>query len=116
MATSIQSSIAEKNGNLFGLIWLDFNENTKETRDIEQKLRPHVISHLKKFEDLKLCHKYIEQRSQLERIILIVSGYYGREIVPLIHHLEHVVSIYVYCMDKKGNEQWACKFPKVELY
>ncbi|CAF3158929.1 unnamed protein product [Rotaria sp. Silwood2] len=44
---------------------------------------------------------------------MVVSGQLGREIVPSIHNLRQVISIYVYCFDKKRNEQWACKHAKV---
>jgi hypothetical protein len=98
----------------FCLIWLDADVNVKGNRDTEQKLRT-IINHLKKFHDVEQCQQYIEQRSQKDRLVLIVSGRFGREIVPSIHKLRQVTSIYVYCMDKKGNEQWACKFTKVRL-
>jgi hypothetical protein len=104
----------DKHLEIFCLIWLDVNLNVKETRDTEQKLRS-IINHLKKFQDVKQCQQYIQQRSKNDRLILIVSGRFGQEIVPSIHKLRQVISIYVYCMDKKNNEQWASKFPKVKL-
>lgn len=97
---------------IFCLIWLDVNVNIKEIRDTESKLRT-IINHLKKFQNIQQCQQYIEQRSTKDRLVLIVSSELGREIVPSIHKLRQVTSIYVYCMDKKRNEQWACKFPKV---
>jgi hypothetical protein len=120
MATAVlsnddfQTSIDDKNLEIFSLIWLDENVNVKDTRDTEQKLRS-IINHLKKFQDVKQCQQYIEQRSKKDRLIIIVSGQLGREIVPSIHNLRQVMSIYVYCMDKESNEQWACKFAKVKL-
>ena len=120
MATAVlsnddfQTNTDDKNLEIFSLIWLDENVNVKDTRDTEQKLRS-IINHLKKFQDVKQCQQYIEQRSKKDRLILIVSGQLGREIVPSIHKLRQVISIYVYCMDKKSNEQWACKFAKVKL-
>ncbi|CAF3810032.1 unnamed protein product [Rotaria sp. Silwood1] len=45
---------------------------------------------------------------------MIVSGQLGREIIPSIHELQQVISIYVYCIDKKGHEQWARNFAKVK--
>lgn len=99
---------------LFCLIWLDGNANAKETRDTEQKLSS-IINHLKKFQDVQQCQKFIEERSENDRLIMIVSGQFGREIVPSIHQLRQVISIYVYCMDKKVHEEWSCKFEKVKL-
>jgi hypothetical protein len=104
----------DKNLEIFSLIWLDENVNVKDIRDTEQKLRS-IINHLKKFQDVKQCQQYIERRSRKDRLILIVSGQLGQEIIPFIHNLRQVISIYVYCMDKISNEQWACKFPKVKL-
>ncbi|CAF1071152.1 unnamed protein product [Rotaria sordida] len=45
---------------------------------------------------------------------MIVSGQLGKEIVPSIHNLRQVMSIYVYCMNKAINEQWASRFVKVK--
>jgi hypothetical protein len=118
MATAIlsndhfQTNTDDKNLEIFSLIWLDENVNVKGTRDTEQKLRS-TINHLKKFQDVKQCQTYIEQRSKKDRLILIVSVQSGQEIIPFIHKLRQVISIYVYCTDKESNEQWACKFAKV---
>ncbi|CAF4119322.1 unnamed protein product, partial [Adineta steineri] len=100
-----------ENLEVFGLIWLD--SNVEETRETEQQLRS-IINRLKNFQNVKQCQQYIEERSENDRLVLIVSGRLGREIVPSIHKLRQVISIYVYCMDQKGNEEWALKFEKVK--
>jgi hypothetical protein len=118
MATSVlpnddfHTNTDDKYLEIFCLIWLD--ADVKETRNTEQKLRS-IINHLKKFQDVKQCQQYIEQRSQKDRVVLIVSGQLGQEIIPSIHKLRQVISIYVYCMDKKNNEQWTSKFAKVKF-
>ncbi|CAF1393546.1 unnamed protein product, partial [Rotaria sp. Silwood1] len=58
--------------------------------------------------------KYIEQRSQNERVVMVVSGRLGQAIVPSIHKIRQIISIYVYCIDKERNKQWAVNFPKVK--
>ncbi|CAF2843007.1 unnamed protein product [Rotaria sp. Silwood2] len=78
-----------------------------------RKLRS-IINNLLKFQDVTQCQKYIEERSHKDRLIMIVSGQLGQEIVPSIHKLQQVVSIYVYCMNKEKNEQWARTFAKVK--
>ncbi|CAF1013688.1 unnamed protein product [Adineta steineri] len=98
---------------IFCLLWLDASSSTKEGRDTEPKLRA-IINHLKKFHDTAQCQKYIHERSTKERVVMIVSGRLGREIVPSIHHLRQVISIYVYCMDKEGNEKWARNYKKIK--
>ena len=121
---------------LFSLIWLDASD--REPRDEEQKLRS-IINHVKKFQDVKQCEQYIEQTSEKDRLIVIVSGQLGMKIVPSIHKLRQVISIYLYCMNmdgyykegdykenddkkshdkkgylKKGYELWSSEFVKVK--
>ncbi|CAF0899531.1 unnamed protein product [Adineta steineri] len=103
----------DKSLEIFSLIWLYENVVVKDTRDTEVRLRS-IINHIKKFQDIKQCQQYIEQTSQKDRLVIIVSGSLGQEIVPFIHQLRQVISIYVYCMDKKSNEQWTCKFSKIK--
>ncbi|CAF1427681.1 unnamed protein product [Adineta steineri] len=103
----------DKSLEIFSLIWLDANVNVKDTRDTEVKLRS-IINYIKKFQNVKQCQQYIEQTSQEDRLVIIVSGRLGQEIVPFIHQLRQVISIYIYCVDKKSNEQWAHKFAKVK--
>ncbi|CAF1356529.1 unnamed protein product [Adineta steineri] len=121
MATAVlpnddfQTNTAEKSLEIFSLIWLDENVNVTDTRETEVKLRSiFFINHIKKFQDVQRCQQYIEQTSELDQLICIVSSRLGREIVPYIYHLRQVTSIYVYCKDKKSNEQWAHKFAKIK--
>ncbi|CAF2772323.1 unnamed protein product, partial [Rotaria sp. Silwood2] len=95
------------------IIWLDANVNTNERRSAEQKLAS-IVKHFEKFQDKEQCQKYIEEQSEKDRLVMIVSGQLGKEIVPSVHNLQQVMSIYVYCMNKEINEQWACRFVKVK--
>jgi hypothetical protein len=120
MATAIlsndefQANTDDKHLEIFSLIWLDMNAKVKETRDTEQKLR-FIINHLKKFQDIEQCQQYIEERSQKDRLVLIVNSQSGRQVVPSIHKLRQVISIYIYCMEKETNKEWTSKFAKVKL-
>ncbi|CAF3758372.1 unnamed protein product, partial [Rotaria magnacalcarata] len=97
----------------FSIIWLDANVNGKHIRDTEQKLRS-TNNRLKKFEDVTKCQKYIEGTSQRDRLVLIVSGRLGREIVPFIHEIRQIISIYIYCMDKAAYKKWSENFVKIK--
>ncbi len=115
MATANSKYFETNDNNLetFSLCWLDEQVNTTEdNRETQEKLR-EIINHLKTFDDQNECHQYIQSLSQQDRLILIISGRCGRQLVPQIHQLRQLISIYVYCMDKKGNEQWAKDFNKV---
>jgi hypothetical protein len=98
---------------IFSLVWFDTNINIEDNRGTQQKLRS-IINHINKFEDVQQCEKYIKQRSKKDRIVLVVNGQLGKELVSSIHNLRQVSSIYVYCMDKKNNEEWSNKFNKVK--
>lgn len=97
----------------FFLLWLDASANkTAENVDAQQQLRTS-INFLRTFEDDDRCEEYIRSISPYDRITFIVSGRLGQKIVPRIHALRQVSSIYVYCQDKKLNEAWAKPFKKV---
>ncbi len=58
---------------IFSLIWFDSSGYMEESEDTDQKLRT-VINQFKKFQDQQECRRYIEQRPQTDRLVLIVSG------------------------------------------
>jgi len=106
--------ISNENLETFSIFWLDAKVNANEdNRRTQLKLR-EIINHLKTFDDQNQCHQKILSLSPQDRLVLIVSGRCGRQLVPQIHHLRQVSSIYVYCMDKKANEQWAKDFIKIK--
>lgn len=109
--------ITQKDDNLpiYPLIWLDRLVNISEENLDGQKLIRSSIDNLKTFENVNKCEEYIRSISSDERIILIVSGRLGREITPHIHELRQVSSIYVYCLDKSANEEWAKQYKKVKI-
>jgi hypothetical protein len=71
------------------------------------------LIHLTTFDDDNKCEEYIRSTPKDDRIVLIVSGQLGQKIVPRIHQLRQISSVYVYCINKKQNEQWAQQFSKV---
>ena len=86
--------------------------SSEENIQAQQHLRT-LINQLTTFDNDVVCEKYIHSLEKDDRIILIVSGQLGQELVPRIHHLPQISLIYVYCIDKKHNEQWAKRFYKV---
>lgn len=97
----------------FSLLWLDGSVNkSKDNLETASKLRL-IIPYVQVFETIAECEHYINRTSIDERLILIVSGRLGQDIVPRIHHYRQILSIFVYCMNKNANEEWAKYFPKV---
>jgi hypothetical protein len=114
MATALSNTTQEdQNFETYCLIWLDASVNeSQENIQAQQQLRTS-INHLITFEDDQPCLQYIRCVPKDDRIILIVSGKLGRIIVPKIVQYRQIASIYVYCMNKEANEQWAKSFSKV---
>ncbi|CAF1335546.1 unnamed protein product, partial [Adineta steineri] len=97
----------------FTLIWLETNINCDQKHeDIEEKLRT-TINHIKKFDDLDKCKKYIEEASKDNKLVVLISGQSGQQLVPLIHQLQHISAIYIISEDK-NNKTWARDFPKLK--
>jgi hypothetical protein len=111
--TTLSPSVCNTDLETVCLIWLDASVNVS-TENIEtQKELQSIIHYFKTFQNVQDCEQFIQQKSNDDRIYFIVSGRLGQEIVPRIHHLRQVFSIYVYCQDKRKNEEWASKFNKV---
>jgi len=118
MAAMNNKVIQPYNHNLetFFLFWLDAQVNaTEENRQTQKKLR-QIINHLRTFDDQDQCQQCISYFSEQDRVILIVSGQLGRQIVPQIHRLRQLSAIYVYCRDKQLNDEWARHYTKVKNF
>ncbi|CAF1258766.1 unnamed protein product [Rotaria magnacalcarata] len=83
-----------KNLETFYLLWLDASVNkTEENVEAQQYLRTS-INYLETFENDKQSECYIQSLSSDDRVVLIVSGQLGQIIVPHIHSLRQLSSIY----------------------
>ena len=105
----------DNNLETFSLVWLDASVNSSQQNVKAQQQLRTSINYLKTFEHVDKCEQYIRSVFKEDRIILIVSGRLGQEIVPRIHQLQQVSAIYVHCLsaDKKKYEQWAKNYAKV---
>lgn len=113
MATETSKVGSEENLETFSLIWLDASVNdTQENVDAQHQLRKS-INFLKTFNNADDAEKYIRSLQRDDRIVFIVSGGLGQTIVPRIHSLRQISTIYVYCKDKKFHESWSKDFKKV---
>ena len=99
----------------FPLIWLDATiDRSKQNFDVKCQLQ-RLSNHLKTFTDSHQCECYIRSLSPDGEIVLIVSGHLGQIVIPRIHQLRQISSIYVFCMNKEKNERWSKQFKKVSF-
>ncbi|CAF5150463.1 unnamed protein product, partial [Rotaria magnacalcarata] len=106
------ANLQENNLETIYVIWLDASVNDLEENIKAQQSIRSIINHLIVFQTAIDCEQYINQTSRDDRILLIVSGRLGQEIVPRIHQCRQIFSIYVYCMNKARNDEWAKHFQK----
>ena len=84
-------------------MWLDRDTSDDPTTAIESLHRR--IDRVERFTDLATCEVAVQHHGK--PIILVVSGQMGRELIPRIHHLPQLVTVFVYCMDKQRNKEWS---------
>ncbi|CAF3159823.1 unnamed protein product, partial [Rotaria sp. Silwood2] len=100
---SVDQSV-NSNFESFACLWLDQNVNSTQDNIQTQKELRQVINHLRTFDNIDECEKYIRKITK-EKVVLIVSGSLGRQIVPQLHDLSQFSACYVFCQDQKANEQ-----------
>ncbi|UJR28164.1 hypothetical protein I4U23_009418 [Adineta vaga] len=84
----------------------DANNTLKNIANVVNKNRQIVHT----FNEIKACQEFI---MQVNNVCLIISGAYGIDLVPQIHNLEQIHSIYIFCMHKAKHELWASHYRKV---
>lgn len=103
-----------ENFETFSLIWLDPGIHSADNRLVQDKLRS-LISYLEAFDQLDHCHTYIQSISSNDRIIFVVHEEFSQQIIPQIHHLRQIFSIYIFCADKEFHQTWSEQYNKVIL-
>ena len=98
----------------FRLLWLapDIDKNEKNFNQSLDRMR-QVVNTIDFFTDADKCVEFLG-RIQNEQVLLIVSGFLGKSVVPLVHKLTRVDSIYIYCADTRRHEGWTQSWSKVK--
>ncbi|CAF3494933.1 unnamed protein product [Adineta steineri] len=96
------------------LIWLDNNitdDNTDCSNAIKQLKR--VVNNMYTFTDGEQCLEFIQTITN-NKICMIVSGLLGKHIVPHVHGMSQVDTIFIFCDNRKWHEQWTNEWPKIK--
>ena len=96
------------------LIWLDDsidNQNVNCRHTITQ-LRS-TINTTMTFTDPDECVDFLTNISD-ENVCMIISAALSQHLVPFIHPIAHLQSIFILCGNKTQLEQWAQNWPKVK--
>ncbi|CAF1066406.1 unnamed protein product [Adineta steineri] len=95
------------------LIWLDKNidENNDDYQNTITKLRrTHNDTNI--FTDVDQCLKFIQTVVDT-KVCMIVSGSLGQNIMPRVHNMSQIDSIFIFCDNQKSHEQWVKDWPKI---
>lgn len=107
------------------LVWLDTNLHQRASNiDTEIKLK-NLIDYIRVFDRVDACERYIKQIGRLnnsdymrkEKLLVLISTALAPTIIPHLHDLSQVKSIYVFGKAKtisKAHQDWLRKFPKVK--
>ena len=96
------------------LVWLDSNidNNNGDCRNTISQLR-RVVNDISTFTDGEECMQFIESIND-NKACMIISGSLGELIVPRVHNMSQVDSIFIFCGNKKHHEQWTQKWLKIK--
>lgn len=103
----------KENYEIFTLVWLDDSNTSSEKKLTVQAELRSIIDTVINFQDTNEFENYLEKLDSHERIIWIISGRLGRDLVPRFNHCSSISSIYVFCADRKKHIQWTSEYPKV---
>jgi tetratricopeptide (TPR) repeat protein len=126
MATSTKQTVNKTNGagarqrpnirmvqNVM-LIWLDSRidkDNTDCQNTITQLRR--TMNDVNTFTDGDQCIQFISTITN-NKACMIISGYLGQHIVPHVHNMSQLDSIFIFCGNKKRHEEWTKEWSKIK--
>ena len=96
------------------LIWLDSNidENSSDCQNTITYLR-RAVNAVNIFTDEGECIQFLADLAN-EKACMIISGALGQHIVPRVHDLSQIDSIFIFCGNKTYHEAWAKQWPKIK--
>ena len=95
------------------VIWLDSSvDNGKSDCLNTINQLECVVSTVRTYTDSEKCLKFMENMGH-DKACIIVSGTLGKRIVPRIHAMSQVESIFIFCHNRKNHEQWTKQWSKI---
>jgi len=91
------------------LAWVDVN-----TSLTTQKRLSSIGLTLNVFSDLNAFIDYITKNAtEPDSIILIISGLFGQQLMPMIEAFPQLRAIYIYCNDASKHIYWAQQYDRI---
>ena len=96
------------------LVWIDPNvdESNSDCQHTLQQLRT-VVNDVSVFTEPDACVAFLQSVNQ-EKAFVITSGGLGQNLVPCIHTMAQVHTIYIFCGNRALHTSWATKWSKIK--
>ncbi|CAF1061233.1 unnamed protein product [Adineta steineri] len=96
------------------LIWLDSNidETNDDCQNTIKQLR-RAIKDIKTFTDGDQCLEFVQTIIN-KKACMVISGSLGEHIVPRVHNMSQIDSIFIFCNNQNHHEQWATDWSKIK--
>ncbi|CAF2167062.1 unnamed protein product [Rotaria magnacalcarata] len=96
------------------VIWVDvnINSNNKDCQNIIQQLRA-VVNEVEQYTTIEQCiHALMESNDKT--VFIISSGALGQFLVPEIHSMSQLDSIFIFSLKTQSNEVWIKNWAKIK--
>ena len=95
------------------LVWLDASTDKQgdNTKNFLAQLR-RICNVVRPFSETQKCLDFVRSIYD-EKILFVVSGSLGPEILPHINHLDQIYSIYIFCGKKSNHIEWSKPFDRI---
>lgn len=94
----------------FLLVWLDIDQNDSNHEVLElTKIANAVI----KFSDMDECMDFVTD-IQDQHIFLVLSGESSQTVIPFIHNIVQISSIYILCSNEPNQGEWIEQWTKIK--
>ncbi|CAF0912776.1 unnamed protein product [Adineta steineri] len=96
------------------LIWLsnNINENNADCSNTIKQLKS-VVNNVNTFTDGEQCIDFIQTITN-NKVCVIVSGSLGKHIMPHVHDMSQVDTIFIFCNNQEWHKQWIKEWPKIK--
>ncbi|CAF0808369.1 unnamed protein product [Adineta steineri] len=96
------------------LIWVDANidEGEKDCQDTLTQLK-NVVNDVKLCTEPNQCIPVLNKVDK-EQVFVIISSPLGKHLVPEIHDIPRLDSIYIFCDNKSRHEEWTQHWTKIK--
>jgi hypothetical protein len=96
------------------LIWLDknINDNSADCRSTVNQLR-RVVNSINTFTDVDQCVDFLTDIYPAN-VCIIISGVLCQTVVPLIHDVAQLDTVFIFSENDTEHEQWAKDSPKIK--